>query len=163
MDRRNCGTDSIPKGLKQLERMRIIRKNTNDFNFKRVFHLMLDKELYYIMLEKIRKNKGYGTPGMDKEIPDGMSVNLIKEIIEELKSGVYQPRPLKRIYIPKKNGTLRPLSLPTLRDKLVQGVMKLVLEAVYEDTFHSCSHGFRKGKRCHSALKDVRVMFAGVK
>jgi retron-type reverse transcriptase len=79
----------------------------------------------------------------------------IDQIIEAMRHERYRFRPVRRTYIPKKNGKLRPLGLPSWSDKLVGEVVRLLLEAYYEPTFSDHSHGFRPGRGCHTALRKV--------
>jgi group II intron reverse transcriptase/maturase len=101
------------------------------------------------------------TPGVDGETVDGMSQAKIEHIIDALRHERYRFRPARRVYIPKKNGKLRPLGLPTWTDKLVGEVIRLLLEAYYEPQFSDCSHGFRPRKGCHTALIRVANTWAG--
>ena len=101
------------------------------------------------------------TPGAGGETADGMSEGKINEIIELMRHERYRIPPARRIYIPKKNGKLRPLGLPDWSGKLVGEVIRLLLEAYYEPTFSDRSHGFRKGRGCHTALREVRDAWTG--
>ena len=83
------------------------------------------------------------TKGVDGKTIDGMSLNRIDKLIEKLKDESYQPNPSRREYIPKKNGKMRPLGIPSFDDKLVQEVLRMILEAIYENSFEKTSHGFR--------------------
>ena len=103
------------------------------------------------------------TPGSDNTTPDGLTMEIIQTLVNKLKKETFKFKPARRIYIPKPKGGRRPLSIPSFQDKLVQEVLRIILEAIYEPSFIPYSHGFRKGKSCHTALKDVRVTFAGVK
>jgi len=101
------------------------------------------------------------TPGASAETADGMSEDKIKQIIEAMRRERYRFSPARRVLIPKKNGKLRPLGLPTWSDKLVGEVVRLLLEAYYEPTFSGHSHGFRPGKGCHTALREVENTWTG--
>lgn len=158
-----CSKTSTSKGIEKLEAIYSIRANKPDFKFKRIYNLMLSEELFVLAYQNLKSKKGVITPGADSATPDGLRANTIQTILRQLRDETFQFRPARRVLIPKPNGKLRPLSIPSFKDKLVQEVMRLILESMYEPTFVSFSHGFRKGKRCHSALKDVRVTFAGVK
>lgn len=103
------------------------------------------------------------TAGVDKRTFDGMNVKRIHKINNSLKNHSYQPKPARRTYISKKNGKLRPLGIPASDDKLVQQIVKLMLENIYEDTFSDASHGFRPNKSCITALSAVKINFTGVK
>lgn len=88
----------------------------------------------------------------------------IQKITEQLKNGKFNPTPVRRTYIQKKNSDkMRPLGIPTFTDKLVQEAVRMILEAVYEPIFHECSHGFRPNRSCHTALKSLRMKFTGAK
>jgi group II intron reverse transcriptase/maturase len=101
------------------------------------------------------------TPGPSAETADGMSEDTIDQIIEAMRHERYRFGPVRRIYIPKKNGKLRPLGLPSWSDKLVGEVVRLLLEAYYEPTFSDHSHGFRPGRGCHTALREVERTWTG--
>jgi group II intron reverse transcriptase/maturase len=130
-------------------------------NLKRVYRLLYNKELYLKAYSNIYANSGAMTPGATNETADGMSVDLIEQIIKELRQERFKWTPVKRIYIPKRNGKTRPLGIPTWRDKIVQEVMRMLLEAYYEGRFWKYSHGFRPGKGCHTALMDIQKTWKG--
>jgi retron-type reverse transcriptase len=110
---------------------------------------------------RIYANTGAMTPGVTAETADAMSLAKIDAIIDALRHERYRWRPVKRVYIPKKTGKLRPLGLPTWSDKLVAEVVRLLLEAYYEPTFSDHSHGFRPGRGCHTALCEVAATWTG--
>jgi group II intron reverse transcriptase/maturase len=101
------------------------------------------------------------TPGTTQETADGMSMRKIDRIIEAMRHERYRFRPVRRVHIPKKNGKTRPLGMPTWSDKLVGEVVRLLLEAYYEPTFSDRSHGFRPGRGCHTALREVAHVWVG--
>jgi hypothetical protein len=101
------------------------------------------------------------TCGTDGKNMDGMSIERIKSLIEVLKDESYQPNPSRRTYIPKKNGKMRPLDIPAIDDKLLQEVVKMILDAIYEGQFEPASHGFRLHRSCHTALDYVKTAFTG--
>lgn len=113
--------------------------------------------------QNIYASQGNMTEGADGKTIDAMSLNRIDGIIASLKDESYQPQPSKRTYIPKKNGKMRPLGIPSFDDKLVQECVRLLLEAIYEGSFSKTSHGFRPKHSCHTALTQVQVCFTGVK
>jgi group II intron reverse transcriptase/maturase len=119
--------------------------------------------MYAVAYQKIYPNEGNMTCGTDGENMDGMSIERIKMLIETLKDESYQPHPSRRTYIPKKNGKMRPLGIPAVDDKLVQEVVKMILEAIYEEQFETSSHGFRPHRSCHTALDYVKKAFTGAK
>jgi retron-type reverse transcriptase len=101
------------------------------------------------------------TPGASEETADGMTEDKIDQITELMRYERYRFAPARRIYIPKKNGKLRPLGLPSWSDKLVGEVVRLLLEAYYEPQFSDQSHGFRKSRGCHTALREIRDFWRG--
>jgi group II intron reverse transcriptase/maturase len=101
------------------------------------------------------------TPGANEETADGMSEEKIEQIIGLMRNERYRFSPARRIYIPKKNGRLRPLGLPSWSDKLVGEVVRLLLEAIYEPQFSRWSHGFRRNRGCHTALRDIQNTWTG--
>jgi group II intron reverse transcriptase/maturase len=117
--------------------------------------------LYLLAYGRIYSNKGAMTPGVTGETVDGMSMDRIGRIIDAMRHERYRFSPVRRIYIPKKNGKLRPLGLPTWSDKLVGEVVRLLLEAYYEPRFSDRSYGFRPGRGCHTALRDVAETWTG--
>lgn len=137
--------------------------NHSDYKFERLYRILFNEEMYYRAYQKLSKKQGNTTKGSDGKSIDGTSLKEIKQLIEELKKESYQPMPARRTYIPKKNGKMRPLGIPAFRDKLVQEVMKMVLEAIYENSFSYMSHGFRPDKSCHTALKYLQDNFIGAK
>ena len=126
-----------------------------------LYRQMFNKDLYLLAYGNIYPNKGAMTPGAGGETADGMSEAKIDEIIELMRHERYRFPPARRIYIPKKNGKLRPLGLPDWSGKLVGEVVRLLLEAYYEPRFSDRSHGFRKRRGCHTALREVRDTWTG--
>ncbi|MYS32596.1 maturase [Streptomyces sp. SID4920] len=117
--------------------------------------------MYLLAYGRIYANHGAMTPGVTPETVDGMSQRKIGRIIEAMRHERYRFRPVRRVHIPKKNGTTRPLGLPTWSDKLVGEVIRLLLEAYYEPTFSDRSHGFRPRRGCHTALREVDHTWTG--
>lgn len=113
--------------------------------------------------QNIYASQGNMTKGSDGKTIDAMSLSRMDGIIASLKDESYQPQPSRRTYIPKKNGKMRPLGIPSFDDKLVQECVRLVLEAIYEGSFAETSHGFRPNRSCHTALNSVQIRFTGVK
>lgn len=124
---------------------------------ERVYKLLFNRELYLTAYAKLYPNSGAMTKGSTDETVDGMSIQRIDKMIELLRQEKYQWQPVRREYIPKKNGKPRPLGIPTWSDKLLQEVMRMVLEAYYEPQFSEHSHGFRPNKGCHTALQEIQV------
>jgi group II intron reverse transcriptase/maturase len=126
------------------------------------YRLMYKKELWIKAYAKLYPNSGNLTKGTTEETIDGFSLQKIDEIIEELKAGTFRFAPVRRVYIPKANGKKRPLGVPNFKDKLVQEVMRMVLENVYEPTFSENSHGFREGRSCHTTLSQIKNTWKGL-
>jgi group II intron reverse transcriptase/maturase len=126
-----------------------------------LYRQMFNPELYLLAYGRIYSNAGAMTPGASAETVDGMSLDKIHRIIEAMRHERYRFRPARRVLIPKKNGKLRPLGLPGWSDKLVGEVMRLLLEAYYEPRFSDRSHGFRPGRGCHTALREVANTWTG--
>lgn len=121
-----------------------------------VYRLLFQKDLYLCAYGKLYRNQGAMTRGAGEETVDGMSMAKIEGIIEKLRQEKYRWSPARRIYIPKKNGKRRPLGLPNWSDKLLQEVIRSILEAYYEPQFSCHSHGFRPARGCHTALQEIR-------
>src|ERR1700745_3408873 len=119
---------------------------------KELYRQLFNPQLYLLAYGRIYSNKGAMTPGPDADTADGMTLGKIGRIIGGLRHEGYRFAPVKRVYIPKKDGKQRPLGLPSWSDKLVGEVLRLLLEAYYEPRFSDHSHGFRKGCGCHTAV-----------
>ena len=128
---------------------------------ERLYRQMFNPQLFLMAYGKLYANAGAMTPGVTGETVDGMSLAKIETTIDALRHERYRWRPVKRIYIPKKNGKRRPLGLPAWSDKLVAEVVRLLLEAYYEPVFSGRSHGFRPGRGCHTALSEVVEVWKG--
>jgi len=128
---------------------------------ERVYRLLFSRELFLKAYGKTQKNKGAMTHGVTDETPDGMSLKKIETIIELLRYERYEWLPARRVYIPKKNGKKRPLGVPVWSDKLVQEVVRQVLEAYYEPQFSESSHGFRPERSCATALREIYHHWTG--
>jgi len=126
-----------------------------------LYRQMFNKDLYLLAYGNIYSNSGAMTPGASEETADGMSEEKIEQIIEAIRYERYRFSPARRIYIPKKNGKLRPLGLPSWSDKLVGEVVRLLLEAYYEPVFPDSSHGFRRRRGCHTALRKINDTWTG--
>jgi group II intron reverse transcriptase/maturase len=126
-----------------------------------LYRQMFNPQLYLLAYGRIYANQGAMTPGTTQETADGMSMRKIDRIIEAMRHERYRFRPVRRVHIPKKNGKTRPLGVPTWSDKLVGEVVRLLLEAYYEPTFSDRSHGFRPGRGCHTALREVAHVWLG--
>jgi len=128
-----------------------------------LYRQLYNPELYLIAYGRLYRNKGSLTPGSNQDTVDGMSLKRIEAIIELVRNEKYRWTPARRVYIPKKNGKTRPLGLPAWSDKLLQEVIRLLLEAYYEPTFSCLSHGFRPDRGCHTALTTIKKVWHGTK
>lgn len=133
------------------------------YQYKRLYRNLYNPAFFLLAYQNIYAGLGNMTPGVDGLTLDGMGMERIQQTIDRLKDFSYKPTPARRQYIPKKSGGKRPLGIPSVDDKLVQEVVRLILESIYEPTFLPTSHGFRPGKSCHTALADIKVEFTGAK
>ena len=135
-------------------------KQEPKFRFYSLYGGIRDKDTLMAAWRKVCSNGG--APGVD-----GISIeqivrkengeeSLLREIGEELRTKTYRPRPVKRVYIPKANGKVRPLGIPTVKDRVVQMAVLLILEPIFEADFEDCSYGFRPGRSAHQALEEIR-------
>lgn len=142
-----------------------LRKKSLDkkYQYTRLYRNLYNPDFFLLAYNNLSKNDGALTMGVDQRSIDGFSMEEVEQLIEVLKNKRYQPYPSKRVYIPKKNGKKRPLGIPSFCDKLVQEVIRMILEAIYEPNFSNSSHAYRKNKSCHSALLEIKRTFTGSK
>ena len=132
------------------------------YKFQRLYRNLYNPEFYWLAYKNIYANTGSMTAGADGTTIDGMSDERIAKIIASLRDRSYQPKPARREYIAKKNSNkMRPLGIQSGNDKLVQEVVKLILESIYEPVFSKHSHGFRPNKSCQTALQQIQRTFTG--
>ncbi len=152
--------------MRSLERvLNSLNEHSKDssYKFERLYRILFNEELFYVAYQKIASNGGSTTKGSDGRSIDEMSLARIETLIASLKDESYQPHPSRRVHIPKKNGKTRPLGIPAFEDKLVQEVVRMILEAIYEGHFETTSHGFRPKRSCHTALLPIQKTFSGAK
>lgn len=134
-----------------------------NYKYQRLYRNLYNPQFYLLAYQRIQANPGNMTAGTDGKTIDGMGIKRINALIEKVRDFSYQPHPARRTYIPKTNGKMRPLGIPSFDDKLIQEVVRLILESIYEPIFSNQSHGFRMGRSCHTALKYVQKYFTGTK
>ncbi len=134
-----------------------------EVQFDKLFQKLYNVDLWLLAYQSIAPIPGNMTAGVDGKTIDGAGLKLIQELIADLKASRYTPCPVRRVYRPKPNGKLRPLGIPSFRDKLLQTVLKLILEAIYEPTFAESSHGFRPERSCHTALEQIKSKMTGTR
>ena len=128
-----------------------------------IYRQLYNPHLYLRAYDRLRTNAGAMTPGTTGETVDGMSLGKIGTIIDAVRAERYCWTPVKRVYIPKRNGKTRPLGLPTWSDKLLQEVMRSILDAYYEPQFSRHSHSFRPHRGCHTALTAIGNTWTGTR
>lgn len=147
------------KTLQRLERLQQLNSQREWVNDS-LYRLMYKQDLYIIAYERIKSKPGNMTPGSDGETLDGWSLDAIETIIQEMRTEKFRFRPVRTVHIPKSDGRFRRLGIPSTRDKVVQEVIRMILETIYDSRqgpyFLETSHGFRPNRSCHTALKEIR-------
>jgi len=153
--------DKIPSKLSLLrQKLGEKAKNEPGFRFYSLYGHIANKETLMAAWRQVHGRKK--APGVDKvtfqviEESEGGVEGFINGLFRELVNKTYKPRPVRRVYIPKANGKLRPLGIPTIRDRVVQMATLLVIEPIFEAGFKDCSYGFRPGRSAHQALEEIR-------
>ena len=141
------------------------KSKDTQYKYRRLYRNLYNPEFYLLAYKNIYANDGSTTPGMDGTSLDGMSLKRIDRIIQSLRNHSYRPNPARRTYIAKKSNPAkkRPLGIPSGDDKLLQEVVRMILESIYEPTFSDTSHGFRPYRSCHTALDKIQRTFSGAK
>ena len=157
------GVLMLPESIRRrLDSIRSLSRQGKRING--LFRLMLSPLLWEQAYAEIAPNRGALTRGVTDNTLDGFSLERVHTLISRISAGTYRFTPIRRVYIPKPDGKkMRPLGVPTADDKLVQGVVKLLLEAIYEPAFSPRSHGFRRNRSCHTALSVIQDTWNGVK
>lgn len=151
-------TDALMRRLEGIEDASKKGRRVRD-----LYRIMYEEDLWMLAYNNIRANDGALTKGVDESTLDGASVERFRGLVGQLRDESYDPKPVRRTYIPKANGKMRPLGVPTGDDKLAQEVARLLLERVYEPIFSDRSHGFRPGRSCHTALAGIPRSWKGMR
>jgi retron-type reverse transcriptase len=114
-----------------------------------------NRDLLLKAYTNLKSRPGSMTPGTDEQTLDGINVKYINNLEESLKTEKFQFTSVKRVYIPKSNGKMRPLGIPNIRDRIVQEAMRIILNEIYDHRFSNLSHGFRPNRSCHTALNEI--------
>ncbi len=141
----------------------ISKRGERGLPLENIYRLLYNRNLYLRAYGRIYSNQGAMTKGITAETVDGMSLAKIDRIIEALRYERFRWTPVRRVNIPKPNGQTRALGIPPWPDKLLQEVIRMILEAYYEPQFSDRSHGFRPGRGCHTALSNVTTYWSGVR
>jgi group II intron reverse transcriptase/maturase len=153
---------------KTLERLEYLRKRNRNREWvnRDLYRLMFKEDLYIVAYERIKSKPGNMTAGSDGATLDGFSRGDIQEIIQAMRTEQFHFKPVRQQFIPKPNGKMRKLGIPCVRDKIVQEVIRLILEAIYDSPstpyFHDTSHGFRPNRSCHTAMREYRGKWSAV-
>jgi group II intron reverse transcriptase/maturase len=144
-----------------LNSLRNYSKNNN--RVEKLFKNLYNPEFYKLAYSNIYSKPGNMTKASDNSTIDGMSMDRINKLIESLRDGSYKPTNLRRVNISKQNNNnkTRPISIPSFNDKLIQEIIRILLNELYESSFSDHSHGFRPNRSCHSALHEVYLKFQG--
>lgn len=148
--------NNITEEMKHLHKL---AKQNPSKRFNHLWESLTDPRWLAQAWEEIRRNKGSQTTGVDSTTAVDVDLDLIHKLAQQLKNGTYRPTPVRRVQIPKANGKTRPLGIPTIKDRIVQQGLKMLLEPIFEADFYNCSHGFRQGRSTITALRDVATAY----
>ncbi|AOY77257.1 reverse transcriptase/maturase family protein [Clostridium formicaceticum] len=146
--------------------LEVLRNNSikEGYRFEDLYRNLYNQEFYLKAYEKIYAKEGNMTAETDNQTIDGFGVHIVEKLINSLKDESYQPKPARRVYVPKQNSKkLRPLGIPAIYDKILQEIIRMILESIYEPTFSDNSHSFRPRRSCHTALLQIKHNFTATK
>lgn len=146
----------------QVQHLHKLARQVPGRRFNHLWETLCDPRWLAQAWEQIRGNRGSQTSGTDQMTAVDVDMPKIVKWAEELKTGCYKPTPVRRVNIPKPNGKTRPLGIPTIKDRVIQQGLKMLLEPIFEADFHPCSHGFRQGHSTHTALRDVARSYPAI-
>ncbi|MEF2246466.1 reverse transcriptase/maturase family protein [Paenibacillus sp. IITD108] len=133
------------------------KSSNKDYVFKDLYRMLYNSNFHLRAYTKLAPNPGNMTAGSDGNTIDGFGMERIMKMITKLRNESYQPAPVRRVHIPKRNSDkMRPLGMPTFDDKVVQELIRVILEAIYEDTFSDFSHAYRPNRSCHTCLAQIK-------
>jgi group II intron reverse transcriptase/maturase len=144
---------------KEMEHLFRLSKREPGKRFNRLWAVMTAPEWLTQAWAEIRSNRGSRTAGIDHETAEDIDSERINSLVERLQAGTYRPSPVRRVYIPKTSGKLRPLGIPTIEDRVVQQALRMLLEPIFEADFLDCSNGFRRNRSAHKALYQVVLAY----
>ena len=154
---------SLPAGFEKLGNLKELNSTDKTTVNTKVLDLLSDIDILIAAYSKLKSSPGNMPPGIESETLDGINRPWFDKLKKEIRTNSFQFRPARRIEIPKPNGKgTRPLGIASPRDKIVQGAMLLILEAIFEGSIVTHAHGFRPGKGCHTALKEIKGTFSSV-
>lgn len=139
-------------------KLAIAAQENPEHRFTNLYSLMHWDHWIECATQAVLARPGSSTAGIDGTTRDRFKANYqeeIKKLVESLKENTYEPQPVRRLYIPKSPGKMRPLGIPVLRDRIVQEALRAILDSIYETDFSSCSYGFRKGRRTVDAIAVI--------
>jgi RNA-directed DNA polymerase len=149
--------NNVSEAMKHLHKL---AKRDPSKRFDHRWELAADPRWLMQAWEEIRSNKGSMTAGINSTVATDIDPERIQRLAERLRPNQYRPKPVRRVYLAKANGKMRPLGIPTLEDRIVQQALRMRMEPLFEADFYTCSHGFRGHRSTHTALSDVARMFS---
>ena len=151
---------TTPEHIQELQKKLYQKaKQEKEFRFYALYDKVYRKDIVEHAYHLVKANKGApGIDGIAFEAVEAQGVErYVERIAEELRNKTYKPMPVRRVYIPKPDGSKRPLGIPTIKDRVVQMAVKLVIEPLFEADFQECSYGFRPGRDAHQAMDEVNL------